>query len=413
LFGHNRKWLSVEVHVVQSFGTHLFVAFVVHFIYKECHYKMSITIGLCMIVKDEAKVILDALKSTLPIIDTFCIVDTGSSDSTIQVIKDFYESHNMKGHVHERPWVDFGTNRSEALKLCDGHMDYILMMDADDIMNVPSNGKETLKALLASEPNHVMVQLRLQTLEYYRSQIFKANDDWRYVGVLHEYPTNGKENKSIELRDFYIDARTVGHRSNSVDKYIKDSINLEAALLKEPTNERYVFYLAQSYKDSGNVEKAVENYIKRYNMGHWVEERYVSALNVCRLTSCKEWAWKAHELCPWRNESLVSYMVHCRGKDLFTQELFSMALLASTIEKPSQALFLDASSYWRVWDELAIIAYYTGHYDVAMKASEKSISMLDRIPAVEHERIKNNLKFAQLAFKINDKGNVCSSSSKQ
>jgi glycosyltransferase involved in cell wall biosynthesis len=109
-----------------------------------------------MIVKDEAHIIHESLKATLPLIDTYCIVDTGSVDDTIQKIRDFYSDKGISGEIHERPWKNFGHNRSEALKLCDGKMDYILVIDADDLMGFPSNGKDVLTSLLEKEqPNGV------------------------------------------------------------------------------------------------------------------------------------------------------------------------------------------------------------------------------------------------------------------
>jgi len=347
-------------------------------------------IGLCMIVKNESHIVLEALESTLPIIDTYCIVDTGSTDDTIKVIRDFYASKKIEGQVHQRPWVDFGFNRSEALSLCDGHMDYIVMIDADDVMVCPDGAKEKLTNMLRSKPNSANVNVCIGNLNFFRPQVFKANDGWRYEGVLHEYATNDRVNVSINLSGFCINARTVGFRSKSSDKYVNDALVLEQALVKDPSNQRYVFYLAQSYKDAGNLEKAVENYKKRYDMGGWIEERYISGLNISRLLKSKEWAWKAHEVCPWRSECLVSYMSYCRSKDMWSQELFAMASYASTIKKPNDALFLEADSYWRVWDELSIIAYYTGHKDVAFEASRHLFQILDCVPKEEHERLKAN-----------------------
>ena len=94
-------------------------------------------IGLCMIVKDESHIIHEVLQSTLAIIDTYLILDTGSTDNTIQIIKDFYEKTDVTGMVIQGEWKGFGPSRSEALKLCNGKMDYILMIDADDLMAFP------------------------------------------------------------------------------------------------------------------------------------------------------------------------------------------------------------------------------------------------------------------------------------
>lgn len=354
-------------------------------------------IGLCMIVKDEAHIIHESLTATLPLIDTYCIVDTGSSDNTIEVIKKFYEDKGIQGEVHERPWKNFGHNRSEALKLCDSKMDYILVIDADDLIAWKGDGKKQLLDVLKTQPNVVNFTIRQGDLSYSRMQVFKASDGWKYVGVLHEYPSNGKPNNKLATcpSNMYMTSRRLGGRNKVSDKMKRDIAVLLKGLEEEPDNERYVFYLAQSYRDDGQIEEAVKWYKKRYEMGRWYEERYISAYNVAKLTHSKEWAWKAHECNPKRIECLVSYLSHCRATNQFSRELLAMAMYASSITKPTdQHLFLENDVYdWKVWDELSIIAFYCGAKNIAKLASEKLIKD-NKAPHQQMERIKNNYKFS-------------------
>lgn len=356
-----------------------------------------IKIGLCMIVKNEEHIIHESLTATLPLIDTYCIVDTGSTDDTIQVIKKFYENKGISGEVHERQWKNFGHNRSEALKLCDGKMDYILVIDADDLITWEGDGKAQLLDILRQNPNMVNITIRQGDLSYSRMQIFKANDGWKYVGVLHEYPSNGKPNNKLLTcpSSMYMTSRRLGGRNMVADKMKRDIAVLLKGVEEEPDNERYVFYLAQSYRDDGQIDEAVKWYTKRYEMGRWYEEKYMSAYNVAKLTHSKEWAWKAHECNPKRIECLVSYLSYCRATNKFSRELLSMAMYASTIQKPTdQHLFLENDVYdWKVWDELSIIAFYCGAKDVARTASEKLIKD-NKAPADQIQRIKNNYKFS-------------------
>jgi glycosyltransferase involved in cell wall biosynthesis len=356
-----------------------------------------IRIGLCMIVKNESHIIHESLTATLPLIDTYCIVDTGSTDDTIQKIKSFYEENGIIGEIHERPWKNFGHNRSEALSLCDGKMDYILVIDADDLIAWEGNGKQDLQDVFRMNPNTVNFKIRQGELVYTRMQGFKANDGWKYVGVLHEYPSNGKpNNKTINAPPtMYMTSRRLGDRSRCTDKMKRDIAVLLKGVEEEPTNERYMFYLAQSYRDDGQTDKAIEWYTKRYEIGRWYEERYMSAYNIARLTHSKEWVWKAHECNPKRIECLVSYLSYCRGTNKFSRELLAMALYASTIPKPTdQHLFLENDVYdWKVWDELSIIAFYCGRKDIAKKASEKLIDD-NKAPPQQLQRIKANYTFA-------------------
>src|SRR5271165_5450892 len=96
------------------------------------------TIGLCMIVKNETKIIRRCLQSTLPLVDYILVVDTGSTDGTQQIIRDFLTEHKVKGEVIEEPWRDFAYNRSFALarlREVEG-VDYAMIIDADDTLEI-------------------------------------------------------------------------------------------------------------------------------------------------------------------------------------------------------------------------------------------------------------------------------------
>src|SRR6185437_6058415 len=85
-----------------------------------------------MIVRNEAHIITETLDAVAPYIDTWVIVDTGSADGTQDLIRTHMAHLGIPGELHERPWRDFGYNRTEALALARGHGDYIFVMDADD-----------------------------------------------------------------------------------------------------------------------------------------------------------------------------------------------------------------------------------------------------------------------------------------
>ena len=64
-----------------------------------------------MIVKDEAHVIERCLNSVKPLIDKLLIVDTGSSDNTIQVINNWMNKEEIGGKVIKEKWQNFEHNR--------------------------------------------------------------------------------------------------------------------------------------------------------------------------------------------------------------------------------------------------------------------------------------------------------------
>src|SRR5439155_19966470 len=75
------------------------------------------------------------------------------------------------------------------------------------------------------------------------------------------------------------------------DKYRRDAELLEKALSYETDPfliSRYTFYLAQSYKDCGEHEKALEKYLKRAELGYWSEEIYISLLEAGNLMAAMD-----------------------------------------------------------------------------------------------------------------------------
>ena len=87
-------------------------------------------VGLCMIVKDEAHVIARCLGSVRPFVNHWVVVDTGSTDGTGELVRELLAG--IPGMVVEQPWVDFGTNRSQALAAARTHAAYTMMIDADE-----------------------------------------------------------------------------------------------------------------------------------------------------------------------------------------------------------------------------------------------------------------------------------------
>jgi glycosyltransferase involved in cell wall biosynthesis len=136
-----------------------------------------------MIVKNESAVIERALASARPFISTWVIVDTGSTDGTQDIVRRVYG--DISGELFERPWVNFGANRTGALELCRGRMDWAIMLDADDSLEgVPPPA--SVYAL--PDLDALLVRLVHGGLEHERIQFFRVESDWYYEGLVHEKP---------------------------------------------------------------------------------------------------------------------------------------------------------------------------------------------------------------------------------
>ena len=87
------------------------------------------TVAACLIVKNESLVIRRCLDSLRGLVQAVVIVDTGSTDDTLAVIRAMSIPAAM--HLRQRPWINFAHNRTELLRLASPTADYLLLLDAD------------------------------------------------------------------------------------------------------------------------------------------------------------------------------------------------------------------------------------------------------------------------------------------
>ena len=358
------------------------------------------TVCLSMIVKNETKILHECLDSVHPHIDYWVIVDTGSTDGTQEYIKKYFAEKGIPGELIERPWQNFGHNRTEALDLCTGKADYAWMIDADDRVmgsfKYP-NGKNLSADAYA-------IKCGRDNCVWWRNQIFKTGIGWKYVGVLHEYAHCEKQplrQEKIE-GNYYLEARTLGQERNGnvtpVEKYSKDAELLLEALKTDPTNSRYQFYLAQSYFDSQQWDKAIEAYYKRVEMGGWEEECYYSLFRIalCEISKNSDWTIVQQKLLdsydyrPCRAEPLhaIARFLRMNGRP---RAAYLFAKEAAQIPYPQHdILFIDTNVYkWMALDELAATAFYVHDYQTGFAACEALLKE-NRLPPTEVERNQKN-----------------------
>jgi len=361
---------------------------------------MKPKLTLCMIVKNESHIILECLNSIYNILDYWVICDTGSTDGTQDIIKKFFEEKGIPGELHEREWKGFGHNRTEAFQLCEGKADYAFVIDADDYLEGNLKLPENMNA------DSYAVRMGRPEFSWWRNQIFKLDAKWSYVGILHEYAACEKQNPIIEKIEgnYRVVARTLGARNKDIDpieKYKRDAEVLEKAMIDEPNNSRYQFYLAQSYFDSQQYDKAEAAYIKRAEMGGWAEEVYYSIYRVAIAKALQNKPWPevqqtfldAYNYRPTRAEPLFHIAQVYRQKFNMPILAYMFAKAAMDIPFPKQdILFVPDIIYnFGILDEISSTAYYAGHPMVGYLATEKLLKE-GKIPVSELPRVQKNFE---------------------
>ena len=318
---------------------------------------------LILMIKNEEKILKRCLEAVTNIADCFCICDTGSTDNTVDVANEFLSSHT--GNLTVEPWQDFGHNRTVSFVNAQKYVrdlgwnlqeTYGLLLDADMVFVA---GK--LKTYPLTAIGYKIIQNN-STLEYYNARVIRMDFAWKCLGVTHEYWDGPCENLGKEV--CYIDDRNDGGCKH--DKFERDAKLLEQGLVDEPTNVRYMFYLAQTYKCVGRYADSIKMYKRRIKAGGWAEEIWNSYYSIgeCYLAlknipKFEEWMQRAVIYRPCRSESLYSLARFFReiGHHYKSYQYIKMG---KTIPFPkNDVLFIESKVYQGLFDyEASIVEFY-------------------------------------------------------
>jgi glycosyltransferase involved in cell wall biosynthesis len=359
------------------------------------------TICLCMIVKNEASVIRRCLDSVIPVIDSWVIVDTGSTDGTQDIIRSHMSS--IPGLLHQSEWRDFAYNRSESLRLARHHADYSLIIDADDVLEISSN--LSAQALTSDCYEFNIID---PPLEYPRIHLVSNKLEWCYRGVLHEFIDCTQEYR-IDRLPWSIKRNHDGARRKNPTAFAKD-IEVFLRALETETDPylkiRYTFYLAQSYRDNHLLAEAMQFYAQRAAMGGWIQEVYYSLYQIGALKEKLGMAVNdvltayeaASQALPARVEALHGASRLCRINGRYI-EGYEIAKRGLGIPYNSESLFGEPWIYeYGLLDEYAVNAYWAGFYQECLQAC-LDIVATEKTRGQELLRIVQNARYALIKLR--------------
>jgi glycosyltransferase involved in cell wall biosynthesis len=227
-----------------------------------------------MIVKNEEKTIERCLNSVSNIADEIVIIDTGSTDRTKELCKKYTDN------VYDFKWInDFSAARNYSYSLAS--MDYILWLDADDILMPEDNRKlSALKETMDENIDVVMMKYATAMdskgdviFSYYRERLTKRNNNYTWQEPVHEHLlTFGNIMNSDVL---ITHAKPYALKENSSRNLKIYEENLEAGKTLSP---RGTYYYARELKDHGRYADAIKQFelFLNTNAG-WIEDN----INAC------------------------------------------------------------------------------------------------------------------------------------
>ena len=347
---------------------------------------MKTSICLNMIVKNESRIIERCLASVKPYIDTWVIADTGSTDGTQTIIRQFMQ--DIPGTLYERPWVDFGHNRNEVLNLSKGKAEYLLFLDADERL-VPT---ESFVFPPLEHDCYFAKTHQENGSSYYRIFTIKSSLNWRWEGVIHEELVCS-EIKSKAILDGIINLSisSDGYRFQDPNKYLKDALLLETL----PPNGRNLLFLALSYEKAGLYESALKTYQKRVDLGGWEEEVFYALYRIASTQPLLKMDPKifiqsyldAHQYRPTRAEPLY-WAAHYFMTQRNYHQGYLLAQRALYISRPNDTVYVEDSLYdYNILYQFAVCSSQIGKHSEAHLAYLK-LSTNKNLPAEKRLTLK-------------------------
>jgi len=344
----------------------------------------SNTFSLClnMIVKNEEKNIHKCLSNLVKYFDFdfITICDTGSTDNTTDIVQNFFIEHDICGQIIHHKWVNFAHNRTLALQEVFNKSDYVLIFDADDIIE----GQLILPDVMVCDKYSLKFG---NDFFYYRPCLVNNRLQWEYIGILHEYLSLKSEEKKQIISgnidgNYYIKFGTHGCRSQDPNKYINDAILLENSSIDPSITDnnlknRYTFYCANSYYDAGHFERALIHYKKVIDSENWNQEKFYSCMRIGHIymnsnnsNSAVEYWTKSFTFDCERIETIILLMKHFYNKSnhFMVNTFFHKFLHISSITNEfnnidkCNKLFCNYSELYLIHYYNSISAFYVKDY---------------------------------------------------
>ena len=369
-------------------------------------------LSLNFICKDESPVIENMLESAKDIVDLIVVNDTGSTDGTQQIIKNFGEKYGIPTYVFERPFDDFENSRNHAMqKLRDvvaelnWNPDQVhgFWFDCDETLVIDSkfNKSQFTKDLY-------MINTYIGQMKYTRNTFFKVSKPFRWYGPVHEFIVCDDQNITSGLAEnIHVDVKMTGNSwlGDIAEKYASHAYKLEAYINKNRQDPRWIFYTAQSWHDAASIkdnkeenEERLRRSLKYYRervsrTDGYAEEIYYAQYRIGTIMRIIEEPWhlthmellKAYQIDPLRGESIKVIIDH-----YLQMGDWNMAYLYSKFAKttfhgknpyPTRLLFVDEATYvWKFAEAHAAAAFYTGRMDEAKQTYQEIVNLTNTHP---------------------------------
>jgi tetratricopeptide (TPR) repeat protein len=339
-----------------------------------------------LMVKNEEPVMQMTLQ---PLVDAgikdFLIYDTGSTDNTIDVTKQFFIENNISNFVIEQAeWVDFATCRNRALDLTEQYFPdatFMLMLDAEWILH---NGSDLLAYCKQHENDFevlYMIQLKGLNIEFGHARLIRCDSGVRFVGRVHEIPAVVPQARIPSHIYFELSPTHFG-LEKSRNRWLRDVEILLQELEENPENPRLAILLAQTYFCLDDLPNAIKWYEYRLSLHGDAEEDFLAHFCLAQVydkagneTKMIRYYLESFSMRPWRADPLIRLAEHFHLKGAHALCYFFAKCSASMAYPHNEVALVEKYLYDFVRYHLLSVTCdmfqdYTLGYQATLKALE-------------------------------------------
>jgi tetratricopeptide (TPR) repeat protein len=264
-----------------------------HFNYKNGEFVWDNLIHFCVMVKNGGELFEQMLEHSVAngIIDRWTVLDTGSTDGTVEAVRRVLGESGIEGNLYEEPFINFRDSRNRCLNLAESRekrppCKYSLMVD--DTYCVQGNLRGFLESVRGDQvASSFSLLVRSSDVEYLSCRVTVAELKLRYKYTLHEV-IQDENNLNVRIpAEFCMiqDTSNEFMKERTVSRKEYDLQCLFDMLAEEPDNSRHLYYIAQTFSIMKEYRKAAEYF--RLRIEHPVhgfkEERDDALLELVRI----------------------------------------------------------------------------------------------------------------------------------
>ena len=338
-------------------------------------------IHLTMIVKNAGESFAEVLRENLSIFDEYTILDTGSTDNTVEIMREVLKG--KRGKIYEESFINFRDSRNRCLDLAGKRCKFLVMLD--DTYIIKNDLRVFLETVRGDQfSSSFSMYIHSDDVEYGSNRIIKSSSGLRYKYKIHEVitPVNNVNVIIPKNHGYIFDYRSDYMEMRTMDRKQYDLKILYEMVEEEPGDSRAYYYLGQTYNLLKNYEDAFKNFLLRVNHedSGFIQEKIDACFEAARLANfqlnksweeCERLYVRAYEMDKSRPDSLYFIGIHNYLEKNYEKayEYFKEAFRMGYPTHCQYSLKPTLSFYY-LPKFLCEVCYYKGDYELGLAASQ-------------------------------------------